>query len=208
MLKTLDELAVKHQSDKALLLPGRNGHGYASHYDFFFSRLRDKPIRLLEIGVDKGPSLRMWREYFPNAEIFGVDINPECLSVTGDWTVVIGDQSNPLFWLEFVKNNGTWWDIIIDDGGHYANMILTSFEFMWGNLHPGGLYCIEDVGTAYPNYTQGRIRCDEVYMQNCVPDGWQNHMDYFKKKIDAINLGNEIEMAYFSKELIILKKTI
>jgi hypothetical protein len=205
-VNTLDELAVKHQSDKALLLPGRNGHGYASHYDLFFSGMRDKPIRLLEIGVDKGPSIRMWSEYFPKAEIVGIDINPECLQVTGNFKVVIGDQSSPLFWLQFVTEHGSQWDIIIDDGGHYANMIITSFEFMWEHVRRGGFYCVEDMGTAYPNYIQGRIRCDEVYLQNCVPSGWRNHMDYFKDKIDELNLGNEIEIAYFSKELVLLKK--
>lgn len=207
-VNTLDELAVKYQSDKAFQLPGRNGHGYAKFYDGFFSSIRTRPIKLLEVGVDKGPSMRMWKEYFPNARIFGVDINPACVSVAeARVSISIGDQSNPAFWRSFVTAHGTSWDIIIDDGGHYADQIVTTFNSMWDHVSPGGFYCVEDLGTAYPKYTSGRIRCDEVYMQNCVPPGFPNHRDFLVGKIDEVNWGSEIEFAFFSKELAILKKS-
>lgn len=206
-LEGLDSIAVRHLCDKALVLPGRNGHGYAQHYERFFCSLTDLPIRLVEIGVDKGASLRMWSEYFSRATIFGVDINPECQnSPAGRATVVIGDQSKPEFWESFTRAHGSNWDIVVDDGGHYADQIITTFRSLWPHLRTGGFYCVEDMGTAYPHYTQGRIQCTEVYMANCVPDGWTNHKEFFLRKVDEINLGNEIEFAFFSKELAVLKK--
>ena len=48
---------------------------YFSEYDFCFRDFRDRNIRLLEIGVSKGGSLAAWEEYFPHAEIVGVDID-------------------------------------------------------------------------------------------------------------------------------------
>lgn len=206
---TLDQIAVKHLADKALLLPGRNGHGYAAHYDRFFSELRNQQIRVLEIGVDKGASIRMWLEYFPYATVFGVDNNPECSRIQFPrYRFVEGDQSSPKFWDKFLSEQGSQWDIIIDDGKHYADTVLTSYQCLWPAVNRGGYYAVEDLGTGYPNYIQGRIRCDEVYLANCVPAGWLNHKEVFKDVVDAVNLGNEIEFAFFAKELVILRKSL
>lgn len=206
---TLDELATIHLSDKAFMLPGRNGHGYATYYDGFFSSMRNRELKVLEIGVDRGASMRMWKDYFPNANIFGVDINPECASVAGERIqIVIGDQSNPEFWESFVSQHGSNWDIIIDDGGHYADQIIVSFNCMWKHVSGMGYYCVEDLGTAYHHYTSGRIQCDSGYMTNCVPPGFQNHKDFLVGKVDDVNLGSEIDFAFFSKELAIFRKAL
>lgn len=204
----LDEIAVKHLCDKAGILPGRNGHDYARHYESRFSEMRHLPIRLLEIGVDRGASLRAWSEFFSEAKIVGVDVNPECSSVAIDrCNVVIGDQSDPEFWKRFKSQYGSEWEIIIDDGGHQADQMITSFGCLWPCVVGGGYYAIEDLGSAYPNYTQGRIRCDEVYLKNCVPSGWPNHMDFLKEVIDQVNLGSEVESIFFAKELAIVTKS-
>ena len=42
---------------------------YLDEYERIFSEYRDKPVRLLEIGVQNGGSLEIWRQYFPNAEL-------------------------------------------------------------------------------------------------------------------------------------------
>lgn len=207
-MDSLDAIAVRHQSDKSLMLPGRNGHGYAQHYDRFFGELRGLPVRLLEIGVDQGASLRMWEEAFPLAQIIGVDNNPKCLAAkVGRSKIVLGDQASPEFWNDFISCHGSGWNIIVDDGGHYANQIITSLRCLWPHVSHRGFYCVEDLGTAYPHYTQGRIQCHEVYLANCIPPGWENHMDFLKRKIDEINLGSEIEFAFFAKELVILQKS-
>ncbi len=70
---------------------------YLDEYDRIFSEYRDKPVRLLEIGVQNGGSLEIWRQYFPNAElILGCDINPACGQLTFDdekIAVVVGDAN-------------------------------------------------------------------------------------------------------------------
>lgn len=200
-MKTLDEIAIACQTDRATVFTRTYAkpHGYAPQYDRLFSPLRSRPVKLLEIGVGGGESIQMWLEYFPNAKIFGVDTSHDTNSwdtpgTKDRYTFVNGDQSSMTFWACFLADYGAGWDIIIDDGGHFANQIITTFDAMWPALNPGGLYAIEDLGVSYG---EGSV---------FVPPPWPNHMDYIKAKLDEINLGHEIEWAHFSKELAVFKK--
>ena len=58
---------------------------------------RDKPVRVLEIGVWRGGSLKLWRDYFgKNAVIYGIDVDPECAHLgVSDAEVRIGSQADP-----------------------------------------------------------------------------------------------------------------
>jgi len=198
---TLDEIAIKHGTDKATTHPVA-GHGYAPHYDRLFSPLRDKPIKLLEIGVGGGESIRTWLDYFQVASVFGVDI----VSCTNPWntpesnadaryTFVQGDQGSASFWEEFVSKYSGAWDVIIDDGSHYSNHVIASFDSMWRHVNYGGMYCIEDLGVAYSSNT--------IF----VPAGFQNHMDFIKDKLDDINhKRHDMASIHFSRELAIISK--
>lgn len=199
--KSLDELAIKYQTDKASIIQCGIGHGYARYYDRLFSPLRHAKIKLLEIGVGSGPSIQMWLDYFPHAWIYGVDK----VSGTNEWNTVgqspnpryifvTGDQTDETFWKCFAVDYGVNWDIIIDDGGHFNNQIIISFQGLWPILKQGGLYCIEDLGVCYGS---GSI---------FVVPGWKNHMDFIKDKLDQINLNNEVDWMHFSKELAIICK--
>lgn len=209
---TLDDICIKCDTDKASSHK-YGAHGYAVHYDAAFASMREQPIKLLEIGVNKGASMAAWLEYFQLGRVFGVDIeqgkNPWNTLHTGihpRYTFAAGDQRKPEFWEAFLNEHGREWDIVVDDGGHYADMVLTSFTCLWPHVKPGGFYCVEDLGTGYAHYTQGRVQCTEVYFANCIPAGWPNHKDYIKDLVDRINLDNGIESIAFSKELAIIKK--
>ena len=65
MAKTIHDFAVEFGTDKA--------GGHASTYDAFLSMLRDKPLNILELGINSGASLKMWCEAFPYANIYGWD---------------------------------------------------------------------------------------------------------------------------------------
>jgi len=204
-MTTLDEICIRCGADKASVHTN-GGHDYARHYDAAFSPMRSSPVKLLEIGVDQGASIRAWLEYFPHGKIFGVD-NARCpLIGNSRYTFESGDQRRPEFWIEFTGKHGTAWDIIIDDGGHYADMVIVAFGCLWPCVKPGGLYCVEDLGTGYPGYVQGRVQCNEVYLKNCIPAGWPNHKDHLKNLVDDVNLGREIDSISFSKELAIIRK--
>jgi hypothetical protein len=123
---------------------------YLDLYDAYFSRFRGQPVRMLEIGVNRGGSLQLWREYLgKDAVIFGVDLNPECADLyEAPNEVRIGSQADPVFLRSVVAEMGTP-DIIIDDGSHVAKHQRVSFETLFPLLAPGGIYVIEDMHTAY-----------------------------------------------------------
>lgn len=104
------------------------------------------PKRILEIGVQGGGSLKIWHDFFPDAEIVGVDVDEACKSQEGhNISVVIGDQAS----VKFLETLGNF-DIIIDDGGHYMTQQQVSLKTLLTNqLNPGGLYVIEDLHTSY-----------------------------------------------------------
>tara|TARA_B100001093_G_C26779827_1_gene994091 strand:- start:694 stop:1512 length:819 start_codon:yes stop_codon:yes gene_type:complete len=124
-------------------LPTKQGHNYLPLYQRHFETNRLNVKKVLEIGVESGTSLRMWSEYFPNAEIYGFDIEPECkLCETDRIKVIIGDQCSQTD-MEMLPND---FDIIIDDGLHSIKSQLSCFEFLFKNkLSETGIYVVEDV---------------------------------------------------------------
>jgi hypothetical protein len=142
---SLDRLAHRHKTDK------RSGrHGYADIYDNMLRSRRDEPIKLLEIGVHRGASLRMWAAYFPHGEIHGIDIVESAREQAGERIAVhIGDASRQEVLAPIVAQAGGRFDVIIDDGSHRYEHQYPSLLALWPHLAPGGLYAIEDLGTSY-----------------------------------------------------------
>ena len=94
----LSELAVKYGTDKW------NSHYYTQHYEDSFLHLRNKEIKLLEIGVggyehknEGGNSLRMWKDYFPKGEIYAFDIEDKSHFSQDRITILKGDQYDSSF---------------------------------------------------------------------------------------------------------------
>jgi hypothetical protein len=125
---------------------------YLEWYDPIFEPWVDRNITLLEIGVYKGGSLFLWRDYFPSGTIVGIDIKlPENFEPTDRIHLFEGGQTDLPF-LSRVANevapNG--FDIIIDDASHFGESTKIAFWHLFDNhLKPNGLYAIEDWGTGY-----------------------------------------------------------
>ena len=87
-LGILDNLGLKYNTDKASKYKRRDnivpGHDYLRHYEIFLSTLRDEKFTLVELGCYTGASLKMWKEYFPQAHIIGVDLNEKLSSLEQD----------------------------------------------------------------------------------------------------------------------------
>jgi len=152
-LDPLTELAIRHGTDKW------GPHFYTPIYHALFAHLRDRPVRLLEIGIGGyhlntvgGSSLAMWAEYFPQGHIVGLDIMPKRLSLGPRVTTVAGSQTDTRLLAALCDRHGPF-DIVIDDGSHCPNHVSTSFYALFPRLADGGLYVIEDVQTAFwPEY--------------------------------------------------------
>ncbi len=149
----LNKLATIHKTDKW------NLHWYTQHYQKHFEHLKNKKINLLEIGVGGdedtqkgGNSVRMWKAFFPYANIFALDLHDKSKHNEKRIKIFQGDQSDVTFLQNVVKQIGEV-DIIIDDGSHINEHVLVTFKTLFPLLKKGGIYVIEDTQTSYwPNY--------------------------------------------------------
>jgi hypothetical protein len=118
---------------------------YFEIYDKHFARFRSEDVRILEIGVDHGGSLQLWKKYFGlNAQIVGLDIDPACAEYAEDQIEIrIGNQSD----VALLKSLGAF-DIVIDDGSHRTQDQEASLEALWPQVR--GVYLIEDCHQSYP----------------------------------------------------------
>jgi hypothetical protein len=125
---------------------------YLEYYEQFFSPFVNKDIVLLELGVRKGGSLQLWRDYFRKGTIVGVDINDTCIDDdSGRIKFYRGAQQN-IELLEMIAEIDApdGFDIIIDDCSHIGAFTKASFEYLFDtHLKSGGIYAIEDWGTGY-----------------------------------------------------------
>jgi hypothetical protein len=128
------------------------GHHYLEVYDPILAPWVDKEIKLLEVGIHKGGSLQLWRDYFPRGTIVGIDLRLPENFVPGERVQVFeGSQSDERFLSEVAKKTAPeGFDIIIDDASHIGELTKTTFWHLFDHhLKPGGLYAIEDWCTGY-----------------------------------------------------------
>ncbi len=143
-------LSILYDTDK-----GPKLHYYTGHYREAFAPIRTEPITLLEIGINRGGSLQMWRSYFRKARIVGIDLELPDLEIPRV-EMHIGNQADPVFLASLVSRYGGF-DIVIDDGSHVASHIAAAFSVLFDALRPGGWYVIEDLATSYwPSHEGGR----------------------------------------------------
>ncbi len=141
----LDELALAAGADKA-----SNFHNYTEIYAKYFAPIKDQPIKFLEIGIYKGSSVKLWEEYFKNAELHFIDITLKRLEYSPQRAHFhIADQEKPQDLLKFIEDTGGNFDIILDDGGHMMIQQVMSFKYLFPHVKSGGMYIIEDLHTSY-----------------------------------------------------------
>lgn len=145
----LSSLALD-KTDKAM-----NWHGYTEIYEHIFYPMKKSPIRICEIGVDKGGSLILWRDYFPKSTVWGIDIVDTSKLDSKRIKTFVADQANRKQLQSFIDKSGGNFDIIIDDGGHTMEQQQISFGYLFKHLKPHGYYIIEDVHTSIPFYRPG-----------------------------------------------------
>lgn len=154
----LYNLVEKYGSDKNL-------SGYTPTYEVIFSKVKDKVKNILEIGLGtldpsipstfvgnphhyphykQGGSLRVWRDYFTNAQVHGVDIAKDCMFTEDRIKTYLFDSSNKDsadYYLNDIK-----FDIIIDDGNHDPKFQIKTLSNLINKLSENGIYIIEDIG--------------------------------------------------------------
>ena len=149
---------------------------YFDIYERHLDRFRGKSAVMVEIGVNAGGSLAMWKEYLgPGSKVVGVDINPTCKAHEGEnIEVFIGSQDDPEV-IESIFSKYPVVDIVLDDGSHKMKHMITSFELMYERLQPNGVYLVEDTHTCYWKEYGGGVRREGSFME------------FVKNKLDEIN---------------------
>lgn len=145
--KTLQQLYTEHSgkvSDKWSI--------YLVEYGRIFGEYRDKPVTLLEIGIQNGGSLEIWSKFFANAQkLVGCDINPDCARLVYEdphVAVVVGDANSDAV-QSIVLQHAPVFDVIIDDGSHSSSDIVKSFAKYFPHLADGGVFVAEDLHCSY-----------------------------------------------------------
>jgi hypothetical protein len=123
---------------------------YFDIYDRHCSRYVNGSPKVLEIGVMRGGSLQLWKNYFgPGSSLHGVDINPRCKQYEEESVMVhIGDQGNEDFLRELGDEYGPF-DVVIDDGSHQVHHQKITLEALWPYIKNNGVYICEDTHTSY-----------------------------------------------------------
>lgn len=132
---------------------------YLDHYNHHFEKYRNQDkIVFMEVGVQSGGSIEMWRSYFGEDKLdyYGVDLDSDALRFQRNGvTIFIGDQSNPDFWDSVLKIVPPI-DIFLDDGGHYMHQQILTLEKMFWHVKDGGIFVCEDLHTSYMHrYVRG-----------------------------------------------------
>jgi hypothetical protein len=213
MVKTLDELAIQYETDKATIYPKESVHGYAPIYDRILTPLRDKPIKMLEVGVcmegtEGGHSIKMWNDYFTKANIHTFDIvdmsSKSCITENDNVFFYRGDQSNREHMVNMYQEYGnTEFDFILEDGSHEHNHQMISLGHLFKYIKPGGYYILEDM--SIPEQEVCCIRNDETYKiiqqfkktgkiisEHLLPE----EINYLEKQIKSIEIHPDIQNAY------------
>lgn len=189
-------------------------HNYTRQYETLFQNYREKQIKYLEIGVYNGGSINAMREVFKNAQcILGLDIDLKCKNyedVNNNLFVEIGNATDKVFIENIAKKYGAF-DIMLDDGSHSNNDVITSFELLFPLLNDNGVYIVEDticykatpyINTNYPNHleyffkytaflNQWRFDSTEGIMDNCIDPFkiLKKTNNLFEYSIDKIEYG-------------------
>jgi SAM-dependent methyltransferase len=181
----LCEIMGRHGSDKGHINIMYCKHNYTTFYYSIFKNLRFKKIRVFELGLGTnnvnipsnmgangvpGASLYGWSEFFPNATIFGADIDSGILFNTDKIKTFYCDQTNPhiirYMWNDPILQSG--FDIIVEDGLHTFSANACFFENSIDKLNPGGYYVIEDIVCHEEHLFTDKIKEWESQYPDCV----------------------------------------
>jgi len=167
---------------------------YFDIYDRYLHRFRDKHVKMIEIGVNQGGSVQMWKHYLgAQSEIHAVYIDKRCKQFEEDQIKIhIGSQEKRVFLQNLVKSVGKF-EIILDDGGHTMRQQIITFQELFPKLEDGGVYICEDCHTSYMPHYGGQYKNPNTFIE------------YIKCKIDSINAWHSkdpvLQPDYFTKNI-------
>jgi hypothetical protein len=155
----LGNILQNNNSDKSTT------HDYHILYSFVLDRLgENSKLNILEIGMGTnnpnivssmgvygrpGASLYAFREYLPNSNIYGADIDKDILFESDRINTSYVDQMDSNTFSELANKFGNLkYDLIIDDGLHSIGANFNTLLFALNNINENGWIIIEDIHIA------------------------------------------------------------
>ncbi len=182
---------------------------YFDIYHTFFQKYIGSDVKILEIGVCKGGSLQMWKDYFgKQAIIVGIDIEENCKAFEEENVhVCIGSQGDSDF-LSQVEAEWGPFDIVLDDGSHMMDHQIITFETLFPRLNDGGVYICEDCHSSYSARYGGGYRQSGTFIEYS-----KNFVDYVnsqfvnleeKKNIPAV--AEIVKACHYYDSMVVVEK--
>jgi hypothetical protein len=147
--RDLTELAQLFETDK-----WGSRHRYTPHYETHLRFLKQRQFALLEIGIggysrerQGGASLRMWKAFFPRAQVVGLDIEDKSFVDEDRIRTYRGSQTDTDLLDTILAEHAV--RVVVDDGSHRSEHILDTFAHVFPRLPAGAIYAIEDTETSY-----------------------------------------------------------
>lgn len=130
--------------------PALHKHPYTAVYDFLFSSMRYENMNFAEIGILKNKSMRCWRNYFPNANLYGFEWFEERINAAR-----LDNLDNTFYYRMNVEDENSidnafaetkkLYKVIIDDSTHVFIDQINIINIGYKYLLPGGILIIEDI---------------------------------------------------------------
>lgn len=184
----MDKLAEDYGTDKG----GRKRHSafdwephnYSQLYSMLYEHRREAVMCVFECGIgtrnqdvygnmgpraNEGASLKVWRDYFPNAEVIGVDIDEKCLFTDERIATFQLDQTNLSAIRKLERTLNRDFDLVVDDGLHLFEAGVTLFSGLRHRLRKGAYYVVEDVHAKdLLKYQEWYEKSDKELPMSCV----------------------------------------
>jgi len=142
--RMLKQLINNNRSDK------NTTHSYLEVYELFLQRIKDSATNVMEIGIWAGGGLLMFRDYFPNATVYGLDIitseqvEPDLKNAERIKLLLSIDAYTPEL-INLFKTSGKKFDMIVDDGPHTLESMLFFIKLYSTLLTDDGILVVEDI---------------------------------------------------------------
>lgn len=183
---------------------------YFDVYEKYFSKFVNQQPVVVEVGVQFGGSMQLWKEYFgPDAKIYGIDHAKEILDLDiNGVTLIVGDQQNNDFWNQFLSTIPNI-DCFIDDGGHKMQQQIVTLIQVWPKISQGGVYICEDTHTSYWDHYDGGFQRPNTMIE------FSKHLidlinrEHFIKTIppeQMVKIFGDVASVHFYNSMIVLEK--
>lgn len=148
----LCKLGLKYGADKCPMI----GHCYTPFYYEFLKDRKYTIKKVLEVGIGNnrqikwipdaviGASIRMWRDFFPNAMVYGADIAKECFFTDERIETIYCNENSEEDIKKLVEKTGPDIDLVVDDALHHIHTQEFLFRTLMPLLNKGVTYIIED----------------------------------------------------------------